>query len=89
MRIGDKVCLVTPGNVRLHVTVATIASLPPWGAHVLAPAAATGRFRALFSEMQELAAATGEACPKCGSFQMVRTGACITCQDCGENSGCG
>jgi ribonucleoside-diphosphate reductase alpha chain len=32
---------------------------------------------------------TGDICPTCGSFNMVRTGSCVTCQDCGNNSGCG
>jgi ribonucleoside-diphosphate reductase alpha chain len=27
-------------------------------------------------------------CPKCGGV-MRRTGACVTCEDCGENTGCG
>lgn len=32
---------------------------------------------------------TGELCDTCGSFAMVRTGACMTCQSCGSSSGCG
>lgn len=31
----------------------------------------------------------GEPCPRCGSMSMVRTGACLTCQACGESGGCG
>lgn len=31
---------------------------------------------------------TGEFCPGCGSARMIRTGTCVTCQDCGTNSGC-
>jgi len=30
---------------------------------------------------------TGETCRRCGSFMMVRTGTCKTCQDCGDTSG--
>jgi hypothetical protein len=34
---------------------------------------------------------TGNACtnPQCGSFNVRRTGTCETCQDCGNNAGCG
>jgi ribosomal protein L40E len=30
---------------------------------------------------------SGSVCQKCGSFNMVRTGTCETCQDCSETSG--
>ncbi|MEM6929939.1 MAG: hypothetical protein AAF602_23580 [Myxococcota bacterium] len=30
-----------------------------------------------------------QRCANCGSTAMVRTGACITCQDCGTTTGCG
>jgi hypothetical protein len=30
----------------------------------------------------------GEPCTQCGGL-MIRTGACLTCQQCGENMGCG
>lgn len=29
-----------------------------------------------------------DLCPSCGSSSVVRTGTCLTCQDCGEGSGC-
>jgi len=29
------------------------------------------------------------ACPQCGSRSLRRTGACLTCQDCGTTTGCG
>lgn len=32
---------------------------------------------------------TGGFCPNCQGPNMVRTGACTTCQDCGYNEGCG
>ena len=31
---------------------------------------------------------TGEACPACGSFTMVRNGTCLKCESCGETTGC-
>ena len=31
---------------------------------------------------------TGNLCEKCGSSQMVRSGACEKCENCGESSGC-
>lgn len=34
--------------------------------------------------------ASGDCCKECGSFKMVRTGTCLTCQNCGSSSGgCG
>ncbi|GAB4519063.1 MAG: vitamin B12-dependent ribonucleotide reductase [Parvularculaceae bacterium] len=30
----------------------------------------------------------GDACPNCGQFTLVRTGACQRCDSCGENTGC-
>jgi hypothetical protein len=30
---------------------------------------------------------TGDICADCGSPNMVRTGTCMTCQDCGSTSG--
>jgi ribonucleoside-diphosphate reductase alpha chain len=31
---------------------------------------------------------TGDVCPSCGSFTMVRNGTCLKCTTCGETSGC-
>jgi ribonucleoside-diphosphate reductase alpha chain len=31
----------------------------------------------------------GEACPACGMFTLVRSGACLKCDDCGATTGCG
>ncbi|HBK92597.1 MAG TPA: vitamin B12-dependent ribonucleotide reductase, partial [Parvularcula sp.] len=30
----------------------------------------------------------GDACPECGQFTLVRTGACLRCDSCGANTGC-
>jgi ribonucleoside-diphosphate reductase alpha chain len=30
----------------------------------------------------------GDACPECGQFTLVRTGACLRCDSCGASSGC-
>lgn len=30
---------------------------------------------------------SGDSCQDCGSFEMVRTGTCLTCQQCGSSSG--
>ena len=30
----------------------------------------------------------GDACPECGQFTLVRTGACMRCDSCGANTGC-
>ncbi len=32
---------------------------------------------------------TGDSCDRCGSMNMVRTGSCQTCQDCGAAGSCG
>ena len=42
----------------------------------------------LVMRVQPAGATTGNACRKCGG-NLVRTGTCETCQDCGENEGCG
>ncbi len=31
---------------------------------------------------------TGDACGGCGSFMMTRNGSCLSCQQCGQTSGC-
>jgi ribonucleoside-diphosphate reductase alpha chain len=31
---------------------------------------------------------TGDACPNCQSFTMVRNGSCLKCETCGSTSGC-
>jgi ribonucleoside-diphosphate reductase alpha chain len=40
------------------------------------------------SEWAKLKGYTGDACPECGSFTMVRNGACQKCETCGSSSGC-
>jgi hypothetical protein len=43
------------------------------------------------AEIARASGFTGNACtnPQCGSFNVRRTGTCETCQDCGNNAGCG
>lgn len=100
---GDRVRLRTPGNDRLDGTLATVAELTSWGAHCDAPAAATGRYRAAWCEMEALAdrddgravrraLACGydqQPCDRCGSLTLRRTGTCLTCETCASTSGCG
>ena len=55
-----------------------------------APAAATGHYRALWSEMELVNAEyTGDCRDFCGSTRMRQAGACKVCEDCGESGGCG
>lgn len=89
MIAGDRVRLNTPDNARMHQTEATITGLTDWGAYLDAPAAASGQFRALWSEMERAVEYVGECCAFCGSLNLIRTGACKTCQDCGNAGGCG
>ena len=48
------------------------------------------RTRTLISaaEKARLQGYTGDACPDCGSFTMVRNGTCEKCETCGATSGC-
>jgi hypothetical protein len=97
LKPGDRVELVTPDNPRLNGAAATVRAVESWGAHVDTPAAAAGRFRAAWHEMRVVGRGpvkaggqqTGRFCPACGGAQVVRTGSCETCQDCGHNEGCG
>lgn len=49
--VGCRVCIVTPDNPKLHNTLGTVLEIEEWGCHLDAPAAESGRFRALWSEM--------------------------------------
>lgn len=102
LRAGDAVLLHTPYNPRLHNTQAVVAVVTEWGAHLRAPAAATGAYRAAWEEMVPQAAVngaargqavaagyTGDVCETCGGSRMKRAGACLVCEECGSNSGCG
>lgn len=59
-----------------------VAPPPP---SVVAPVAMPADLRASAKSM----GFTGDPCLSCGSIQMVRTGTCVTCQSCHQNSGCG
>ncbi len=98
LKPGDAVRVVCPENARLHGAAATVEALEAWGAHLRVAAAATGRWRALWSEMAPVDADaarsravasghTGDCCDKCGSFAMVRDGKCLTCTACGSTAG--
>ncbi len=52
LRVGDRVRVNTPENTRLHDAEGTVEALERWGAVLALPAAAAGRFRALWSEME-------------------------------------
>ena len=101
--IDSVVRLKVPENGRLHNALGEVASVEAWGCHVATRAAATGRFRALFAEMELIAPGrpvqqrevsakdmgyTGNCCARCGSMKMVKSGSCDCCQECGETSGC-
>jgi hypothetical protein len=101
LKKGDLVLLQVPENPRMNGTEATIETPTEWGAMLLAPAAATGKFRALYEEMLPLKITrhktitpndhcySGDICDKCGSTKMRRSGRCLVCEDCGDNTGCG
>ena len=97
---GTEVRLNVPDNPALHAAAATISGVESWGAHVLTDAAKSGRFRALWSEMDivtrrpsngraaKQSGYTGDICARCGGSRMVRNGACQMCLECGDTTGC-
>lgn len=95
MRPGQRIRLRVPENARLDGAAAVVLEVTGYGARVRTPAAGSGEFRALFSEMvpehglaNRLAATTGDVCSCCEGSNMIRTGACATCLDCGTSGGC-
>lgn len=89
MRVGDRVRISSPDNGRLHGTEAVVAQVTEWGAHLAAPAAGTGQYRAAWEEMELLTDYTGECCGACGSMNLRWAGKCKVCDNCGETGGCG
>ncbi len=98
IKVSDRIRLHVPENQRLHGASGVVVETAEWGAHIHTGAAATGKFRALFSEMIPEARApvmavlegySGDCCDKCGSGRMKRCGSCLTCESCGSTSGCG
>jgi hypothetical protein len=51
IRVGSRVLLVVPENSKLDRTVGVVLEITDWGAYISSVSSATGRFRALFSEM--------------------------------------
>lgn len=98
MKAKDLVRINAPENERLHGTLATVLVVEEWGAHLHAPAAETQRFRAHWSEMEPVDKTTlaqkngghytGNSCSQCGSFDLMRSGTCETCLNCGHGNGC-
>lgn len=99
LKPGDRVILNCPENERLHGKTGKVQKLMKWGAFVLTDAAGTGQYRAGWDEMEKQGvhlngnagketSYTGDPCDTCGSYRVMRTGKCGTCQDCGSTSGC-
>jgi len=89
MRVGDRVRISAPDNERLHNTDAVVGQVTEWGAHLVAPAAATGQYRAAWGEMELVVDYVGECCQACGSMNLRWAGKCKVCDNCGETGGCG
>lgn len=68
---------------RLREIDAASRDAPPVAAPASPSAAAPPR-----AQKPALAANSGDTCRACGNFSLVRTGTCLTCQVCGETSGC-
>lgn len=98
MKLGQKVRLRTPDNPRLNNATGEVVALFEYGAHVATSAAGSGRFRALWSEMEPIhengpkvaqeKGFTGDECLDCGGMNVKRNGTCLVCTDCGKTSGC-
>jgi hypothetical protein len=97
LAVGVTVRIDSPDNPRLHNQIGIVEKIEDWGAHLRTVAAATGYYRALYEEMKPVMSKpelevqveyTGNCCDMCGSLRQLRTGTCVTCQDCGNNSGC-
>lgn len=99
--VGDMVTINTPDNSHLHGASAVVFSVEPWGVHLITMVG-SGKFRALWDEVvltahtppRASSAArpeidSGVFCDNCGSMNMLRTGSCFTCGDCGTAGGCG
>ena len=67
-----------------HAKSATAAVLPPWNSY--APVAGTreDKIRAARQKGYE-----GDPCSNCQQLTLVRSGACMKCDTCGETTGCG
>ncbi len=99
MKRDDLVHINTPENERLHGAPALVDTVEEWGCHLLTVAAATGRFRAAWHEMEESATpdplphvatmeGNGDICACCGGCNMTWAGSCKVCLDCGTSGGC-
>jgi ribonucleoside-diphosphate reductase alpha chain len=60
--------------------------IAPPGYPQTSPQAKTGKLEMI--KEAKLKGYTGDVCPSCGSFTMVRNGTCLKCTTCGETSGC-
>jgi predicted RNA-binding Zn-ribbon protein involved in translation (DUF1610 family) len=89
LKVGDEVSRKT---WQLAVEVAEIvlealrADAPvPAGKEPVAKVQATGSSDRKISQLKGY---TGDECPDCGKFTMVRNGTCLKCDDCGSTTGC-
>lgn len=99
---GDTIRLTTD-NPYLDGAEGSVVRVEEWGAYIVTAAAATGAYRAAWSEMilidsynghsensdssREMGY-SGDICQKCGGSRLRRAGACFTCEDCGDSSSC-
>lgn len=85
-RQSETIVLNVPDNPRLHRAIGTVESLELWGAHVWVNAAATGRYRAGWEEMEAMSSggSNGKASPTISKARVEGyTGdACDQCGGC-------
>jgi hypothetical protein len=60
---------------------------PPEARGELEPAPVPRLARMVLEHAVEQVRTTGDICADCGSVEMMRTGTCLTCMNCGSSSG--
>lgn len=96
LKRGDTVTIREPDNSRLDGTRAMVMEVTDYGYLLAADAAATGRWRALASEVEPAgevhrareAGYEGDPCGNCGALRLRRNGSCLLCDNCGTTTGC-
>lgn len=73
-----------PGSVRVAGTAPATTVLPPRGGYQPVAGTEAEKIRQARQKGYE-----GDPCGNCGALMLVRSGACMRCDNCGQTSGCG
>lgn len=95
--LNQRVRVNEPGNPRVHGKIGTIFEIYDWGVRLALPAATTGEYRCLWTEIEPVNdiptvphggyEIPGYSCDDCGCIEFRRSGTCLTCMNCGKASG--